>query len=114
MLGSDPRKAARAKIEVTHQRENKMSDYIVYFFIYAILFMLAVGYAFFLNTGQGRRFVDQYTWASVVIGALLALGAVWFMIPTNSWLKVLVAFGLVGIPMIGRSLLNKNKKFEDR
>ena len=87
-----------------------MSDYIVYFFIYVILFLLALGYAFFLNTEHGKRFADQYTWASVVIGTLLAMGAVWFMIPTNSWLKVLVAFGLVGIPMLGRSLLNKNKK----
>jgi hypothetical protein len=75
--------------------------------VYIVLGLLAIAYAFILNTAAGKSFADQYTWASVVIGTSLVLGALWFIIPADNWQKVFLAFVVAGTPMILRSLLKR-------
>jgi uncharacterized membrane protein YjjP (DUF1212 family) len=86
-----------------------MPDYL----IYLILFVVAASYAVFLNTGRGKSFVDEYTWASVVVGTSLVLLALWFLVP-EAWSKVLIAFTVAGSPMIFRSLINRYLKISRR
>jgi uncharacterized membrane protein YjjP (DUF1212 family) len=71
-------------------------------------------YAIGLNTKVGRRFADDYTWASVVLGASLILAALWFIIPRGYWQKAVLAFVVAGIPMIARSLINRARKSSAR
>lgn len=73
--------------------------------VYIILGLIAIAYAFILNTTGGKRFADQYTWASVVVGTSLVLGALWFILPPDNWQKVVLAFVVAGAPMIVRSLV---------
>lgn len=80
------------------------------YLVFAILFLASLGYALMLNTKAGRKFADHYTWASVVIGTAIVLAGIWFLVPSSSWIKVALAFVAAGIPMIGRSLLNKSRK----
>ncbi|MCP4416175.1 MAG: hypothetical protein GY805_06115 [Chloroflexi bacterium] len=75
--------------------------------IYVVLGVVFVVYAFWLNTAGGKKFADEHTWASVVIGSGLILAALWFLVPADSWQKMVLAFVVAGIPMIARSLLNK-------
>lgn len=77
--------------------------------VYIILGLLAIAYAFILNTPGGKKFTDQYTWATVVIGTSLVLGALWFIIPADNWKKVAIAFVVAGTPMIVRSLSKRNR-----
>jgi len=78
--------------------------------VYVVLGVTAIVYAVVLNTSGGRKFADDYTWASVVMGTGLALAALWFIIPIECWSKVVVAFVVAGIPMVARSLINKAQK----
>jgi len=82
--------------------------------VYVVLGVAAIVYAVVLNTIGGKKFADDYTWASVVIGTGLVLAALWFIIPMEYWLKVVVAFVVAGIPMVARSLLSKAKKSQSR
>ena len=75
--------------------------------VYIVLALLAIAYALILNTPGGKRFADQYTWASVVVGTSLVLAALWFIIPADNWMKVFLAFVVAGTPMIIRSLLKR-------
>ena len=75
--------------------------------VYIVLGLLAIAYAFILNTAAGKSFADRHTWASVVIGTSLVLGALWFIIPGDMWMKVFLAFVVAGTPMIIRSLLKR-------
>jgi membrane protease YdiL (CAAX protease family) len=77
---------------------------------YIALGLVATVYAFALNTQQGKRFADKYTWASVVVGTSIVLVALWFLLPQEHWWKVVIAFVVSGTPMIARSLINKARK----
>jgi len=77
---------------------------------YIALGIGAILYAIVLNTNAGKRFADEYTWASVVLGTCLVLAALWFAIPSEYWLKAALAFAVAGTPMVARSLLNKARK----
>ena len=78
--------------------------------VYIALGAASIIYAMALNTGGGKRFADNYTWASVVLGTSLVLAALWFIVPKEYWLKAALAFAVAGTPMVARSLLNKAKK----
>ncbi|MCP4419738.1 MAG: hypothetical protein GY805_24265 [Chloroflexi bacterium] len=75
--------------------------------VYIILFVAAAAYALALNTKQGKTIAKDYTWITVVAGTSLVLAALWFLIPQDSWQRVVISFVVAGLPMIGRSLLNK-------
>jgi hypothetical protein len=77
---------------------------------YIALGIAAILYAIALNTSAGKRFVDEYTWASVVLGTCLVLATLWFIIPNEYWLKAALAFAVAGTPMVARSLLNRARK----
>lgn len=77
------------------------------FLVYAGLLLFAATYAMLLNTAAGKQFATDYTWASVVIGTLLVLAALYMLIPVESWWRVCLAFVVAGAPMIARSLFNK-------
>jgi len=78
--------------------------------VYIALGAASIIYAMALNTGVGKRFADNYTWASVVLGTSLVLAALWFIVPKEYWLKMALAFAVAGTPVVARSLLNKTKK----
>ena len=73
---------------------------------YVGLGIAATAYAAFLNTSSGKRFVERYTWASVVIGTVLVLVSLRPTLDPDAWNKVATAFAVAGVPMIGRSLIN--------
>lgn len=77
--------------------------------VYVILGVTAIIYAFFLNTPKGRMFASEYTWVSVVVGTGIVISALWFLIPQDSWQKVILSFVVAGSPMIARSLINKKR-----
>jgi hypothetical protein len=74
---------------------------------YIALSAAAAVYAAWLNTEKGRRFADDHTWASVVLGTGLVLAALKQMIPPPYWRKVLLAFIVAGTPLVGRSLFRQ-------
>lgn len=80
------------------------------YYIYILLAVATLIYAFVLNTTAGKAFADKYTWASVVIGDAIILIALWFLLPGSEWVKVVLAFVAAGVPMIGRSLINRGRK----
>jgi hypothetical protein len=79
---------------------------------FSLLWLLHQSYmpAIALNTSAGKKFADDYTWASVVLGDSLVLAALWFIIPTAHWLKAVLAFAVAGTPMVARSLLKRVRK----
>jgi len=79
---------------------------------YLALGATSTAYAALLNTRQGKKLADEYTWASVVIGTSLVLVMLQFILPKKHWEKVACAFTVAGIPMIARSLINKKKRAE--
>ena len=78
--------------------------------VFVALAAASIIYAIALNTSAGKKFVDDYTWASVVLGDSLVLAALWFVVPTAHWLKAVLAFAVAGTPMVARSLLNRVRK----
>ena len=78
--------------------------------VFIALAAASIIYAIALNTNAGKEFADDYTWASVVLGDLLILAALWFILPTAHWLKAVLAFAVAGTPMVARSLLNRASK----
>ena len=74
---------------------------------YIALSAAATGYSAWLNTEKGRRFADDHTWASVVLGTGLVLAALKQMIPPQYWRKVLLAFVVAGTPLVVRSLFRQ-------
>lgn len=78
-------------------------------FVYIALGLAAIVYAIILNTKNGRKFTNEFTWASVVIGTSIVLVALWFLIPQDNWQKIVLSFVIAGSPMIIRSLINKKK-----
>lgn len=79
-------------------------------FPYLLLGFLTSFYAMFLNTPKGRSFATQRTAESVVIGTLLVLAALRLVLPSRYWWRVVVAFGVGGLPMVGRSWYNRGLK----
>jgi hypothetical protein len=77
--------------------------------IYVALGVAATVYARTLNTKKGKSFASEYTWVSVVVGTGIVLIGLWFLIPQDSWLKVVLSFMVAGVPMIVRSLINKKR-----
>jgi len=77
--------------------------------IYVALGVAATVYAYALNTKKGKSFASEYTWVSVVVGTGIVLIGLWFLIPQDSWLKVVLSFIVAGVPMIVRSLINKKR-----
>jgi hypothetical protein len=75
--------------------------------IYVALGVAATVYAWALNTKKGKSLAGEYTWVSVVVGTGIVLIGLWFLIPQDSWLKVVLSFIVAGVPMIVRSLINK-------
>lgn len=74
---------------------------------YTILGLLSSLYAVSLNTTIGKKFTDQYTWATVCIGTGIVLAILRLLIPREHWQKLTAAFVVAGLPMIARSLYNK-------
>ncbi len=74
---------------------------------YLALGAASATYATLLNTEPGKKFADEYTWASVVVGTGLVLALLRFILPREQWEKVFLAFVVAGSPMIARSLINK-------
>ena len=74
---------------------------------YTILGLLSSLYAVGLNTKVGKKFTEEYTWATVCIGTSLVLAVLRLMIPKEYWLKLMTAFTVAGFPMVARSLYNK-------
>jgi hypothetical protein len=88
-------------------RSKTMSTDVV---VFIALAAASIVYAIALNTNAGRKFADDYTWASVVLGDSLVLAALWFILPAAHWLKAVLAFAVAGTPMVVRSLLNRARK----
>ena len=74
---------------------------------YVALGVASTAYAVALNTDAGKRFADEYTWASVVLGTGLVITLLRYVLPREQWQKVVTAFVVAGVPIIARSLLNK-------
>ena len=68
---------------------------------------LSSGYAAWLNTDDGYRFSQQHTAESVGVGVGLTLLCLYPLVPKRHWNVVLAAFGVAGMPMVVRSLLNR-------
>ncbi len=74
---------------------------------YTILGLLSSLYAVGLNTKVGKKFTEEYTWATVCIGTTIVLAVLRLMIPKDHWYKLMTAFTVAGVPMVARSLYNK-------
>jgi len=74
---------------------------------YTIIGLISSLYAISLNTTMGKKFTDQYTWATVCIGTGIVLSVLRLIIPKEYWYKLATAFVVAGAPMIFRSLYNK-------
>jgi hypothetical protein len=74
---------------------------------YMILFGAASAYALALSTEPGRKFSDDHTAETVVMGVGLVLAALRLLLPGPVWGRVIVAFSIAGLPMIGRSLIRR-------
>lgn len=77
---------------------------------YTILGLLSSLYAVGLNTKIGKKFTEEYTWATVCIGTSLVLAVLRLMIPKEHWYKLMTAFTVAGFPMVARSLYNKTTR----
>lgn len=74
---------------------------------YTIIGLISSLYAIGLNTTMGKKFTDQYTWATVCLGTGIVLSVLRLIIPKEYWYKLATAFVVAGAPMIFRSLYNK-------
>ncbi len=74
---------------------------------YTIIGLISSLYAIGLNTPMGKKFTDQYTWATVSIGTGMVLAILRLVIPKEYWYKLATAFIVAGGPLIFRSLYNK-------
>ena len=74
---------------------------------YTIIGLISSLYAIGLNTTMGKKFTDQYTWATVCIGTSIVLSGLRLIIPKEYWYKLATSFVVAGAPMIFRSLYNK-------
>lgn len=74
---------------------------------YSAIAVVSTLYALLLNTNPGKRFATEYTWASVSVGTGIVLLCSRLITPKTQWRKVGLAFIIGGLPMIGRSVLNK-------
>lgn len=75
--------------------------------IYLSLFISSLAYALALNTERGRRFAQERSAESVVLGNALILTALLALLPKMYWVRVCSLFVVAGSPMIGRSLYNR-------
>jgi hypothetical protein len=82
--------------------------------IFFLLFLVAVAYAFSLNTPRGQVLAKEHTWATVVAGVGMVLLALTFVLPGGAVLVVVAAFAVAGGPMIVRSLWNKWRSGETK
>jgi hypothetical protein len=76
-------------------------------FIYVILLGAASAYAALLSTRPGRKFADERSAESVILGVGLVLAALRLLLPGQAWGRVVVSFIVAGTPMISRSLLKR-------
>jgi hypothetical protein len=74
---------------------------------YTIIGLISSLYAIGLNTPMGKKFTDQYTWATVCIGTGMVLAVLRLVIPKEQWYKLATAFVVAGAPLVFRSLYNK-------
>lgn len=74
---------------------------------YTILGLISALYAVCLNTKLGKKFTDQYTWATVCVGTGIVLAVLRLSMPKEHWYKLMTAFTVAGFPMVARSLYNK-------
>lgn len=71
------------------------------------LFASSIGYAFLLNTKEGRRWNDEQNWFVVMVGVMLTL--IWLsMTDPKAAIKAFICFIVSGIPIIARSLIIDN------
>lgn len=77
---------------------------------YLTLGLAASGYARLLNTDKGQTFADEFTWASVTLGTGLVLFFLRSILSPSAWRKVAVAFTVAGLPLIARSLVNRDRR----
>ena len=75
--------------------------------------MITSAYAAALNTSAGRRFTDEHTAETVVIGVSLVLAALRLVLPKAAWWRVVVAFGVAGLPLVGRSLVKRTRGIDE-
>jgi len=74
---------------------------------YTILGLISSLYAVGLNTKVGKKFTEEYTWATVCIGTSIVLAVLRLMLPKTYWYRLITAFTVAGFPMVARSLYNK-------
>jgi hypothetical protein len=74
---------------------------------YVVLAASTTLYALLLNSARGKRFATEYTWASVSIGTAIVLICTRFVVPESAWRKTVLAFIIGGLPLIGRSVINR-------
>jgi hypothetical protein len=76
-------------------------------FIYVILLGAASAYAALLSTRPGRKFADERSAESVILGVGLVLAALRFLLSASAFGRVVAAFAVAGSPMVARSLLKR-------
>ena len=74
---------------------------------YTIIGLISSLYAIGLNTPMGKKFTDQYTWATLSFGTGMVLAILRLVIPKEYRYKLATAFIVAGGPLIFRSLYNK-------
>ena len=81
--------------------------------IYTLLAAITSAYTAALSTPAGRRFTDEHTAETVVIGVSLVLAALRLVLPKAAWWRVAVAFAVAGLPLVGRSLVKRTKGIDE-
>lgn len=64
-------------------------------------------------TPMGRFLAARRTWLSVVIGVAGVLAILLYAMPWEIWLRIVGAFGLSSLGIIGRSLYNELREHSD-
>lgn len=72
---------------------------------YLAMALISAYYAMYLATPQGKAWIDANTTMGVIIGSSLILSGLGLILDSGQWLKVALAFGAVGAPMVARKVL---------
>ncbi len=61
--------------------------------------------ALYLATPDGKKWVDENTTIAVIFGSTLILSGLGLILDFSQWVKVALAFGVVGAPMVARKII---------
>ena len=61
--------------------------------------------ALYIATPEGKKWVDENTTIAVILGSSLILAGLGLVLDSGNWLKVALAFGVVGAPMVARKII---------